>query len=515
MGLCAENGQSNKTYNRFIDVRAFAYTSLFGMPLQLESSPSLTSEDNTFDGRLHSLWERYRAARDSGDVETCQAVHRELVAWKAQGGAQIFELAGYLFLEQGLNRLSQGQPEAARQEFIYAVEMNPYLWPAYDGLARIKKQEGRFQQYLNLTLKGISKTLSLENSYFFIDALVWLLFNLAWVVVLGFSIIAIILSLKYLRPMYKTTMGYFEYHQVSPLYGTLLSLVLLLSPLFLGVNLTLLGAIVVVLFYPFYNSSERKVTMAVFAIAMSLPILNLSIIRLSDIRSDQLLKTQMAQYFTGVDQRLEGLKAGLGQGQLRNHSLLVMGILQAAQGEDLQALDSLENVEKSSPLWALAQVNIGNIRFKKQKEYQMAISAYEEALKVNPEQGEALYNLHVVYSAMDKVVEADKYRTRAFDSSHSTMERAQLAAPGEVLNCAPDYSKYFVSAIFDITRFPGSFSISSFELWSPWLGYSFCSLVREFMPVFGMHHSWERHVSNVAVFTFKATRKARSGVANA
>jgi len=119
-------------------------------------------------------------------------------------------------------------------------------------------------------------------------------------------------------------------------------------------------------------------------------------------------RVQLAQFYGGSPQEQIGLlKERFDQGGAEDKVLFALGKLQKRVGQFSEALGYYEKLPESSQLWPLAQINIGNIYFSGH-EYQNATSAYETALRAQPNMGVALYNLSVTLGQLGNHREAEQ-----------------------------------------------------------------------------------------------------------
>ncbi len=408
-------------------------------------------EPRSFEDRLATLWENYLQAKAIGDENARKAAFDAFRIEKESAPGEIFEAAGHLFMEEGFKDLRSRRYDNARREFLNAAEMNPHLWPAFNGLAHIKKErEGNFWKYLDLNRKGLLTAFQLKNSFFMLDALVWFLRNLYWVIMLGMTLFTLILCFKYLRPFLATMTHSWEHRGVSPAYAKAFAFILLLLPLLLGFNYYLAAFLYLVLFFPFFDARERGAATLVFLSSILLIFLNLVLSNINYARSDPLLRAHLLQYLDGnYDQQIEFLKEQPGKGGLQNRSLFTIGMLYKAKGDYRQAMEIFEQVPPRSKFWPLAQVNRGNIEFLA-KEYQKARESYKKALGRNPNLGKALYNLSLVSAKLGNHDEAETYRSQAAEKDPGIKSRIALyegLGGGSVLDALPGYRERLAQAI--------------------------------------------------------------------
>jgi len=385
-----------------------------------------------FDTRLQILWQDYLQAKIAEDEQAREQVFDEIKGMMNAAGATIFEKASYLFLDEGYQDLSLGRHDSARREFINAADLNPYLWPAYSGLAEVRlEMGGSWWDYLELELKGFTRAFDLDNGFFILGALEWVAGNLIWTAVLCFILITLLLCLKYVRPFYFTTLGAMEEKGIDALYAHLVAIALLLLPLLLGANLFLMAAIYIVLFIPFLDVPERYAAYLVFLFPIVLPFLTLFSTNVSYARSDPLLRAHLAHFYEGgLAERVAFLQANAAGNEHADLSLFTIASLQKAEGLLSDALETYAQIPEGSELWAAARINRGNIHYLR-KEYQDATDAFQAAIDREPQNALARYNLSFVKQRQGDLQESERLRQQALRDDRDLQEK-QLAVNGPI-----------------------------------------------------------------------------------
>ena len=413
--------------------------------------PAQTGVPSDFEGKISGLWQDYQQAKSGGDATAQEQAFEVIKALKTEAGSEIFELGANLFLEEGYSDLAKKDYDGARREFLHAADLNPYLWPAYGGLAQIKKErDGQFSRYLYLNFKGFRYAFSLENSFFILSSLVWFFTNIFWAMVLISILFSVIMGLKYLKRFFYTTEDALIQRGVKPVYGHLFSLFLLLIPLLLGVNFYLVAASYLVLFFPFLELRERYAAFIALATGFLLPLIMILLSNFNYARTDPLLKVHLNHFYRGnLSQTIEFLKDHPGVGELGNLSLFNMASFQKQRGEFREALATYGNIPKSSRYWEMAKVNQGNIQFLA-KEYQEAIKSYEQALEADANFGLALYNLSIVSAKLGKHRLSESYSSRAANYDATIRGKIELhkdSGLGTVLDTTPNPNQRLLKAL--------------------------------------------------------------------
>jgi len=403
-----------------------------------------------FEEKLGGLWNDYLQAKYTGDATAQAKAFVDIENLKGLSSGDIFEKAAYLFLEEGFRDLAQDRYDAARREFLNAAALNQYLWPAYSGLARVKlERKEPFKQYLTLHFKGFRSAFRMNNAFFILDALVWFLENILWVLMISFISFVVLLCVKYIRPAYYTSVGMFEEFGLAHLFAHLLAITLFLLPFLLGVNVFLVTALYIVLFIPFFELRERYAAYLLFLVPVAIPFLSMLLGNINNARSNPLLRAHLSQYFDGEpDSLIHYLQTNQVDGEFANLSLLSIGRLQKTKGEMSEALIVYEQIPQSSRYWSMAQVNIGNIQYQR-KEYQDALATYQAVLDRDPDFCLATYNFGVVRGQQGDLVEAESKKREAANKCKDIRDKLALFDVGTsiVIDAEPDPVRRFYQAI--------------------------------------------------------------------
>ena len=404
-----------------------------------EALPVIADElPQKFEQRLAELWMRYKQAKAEGDEDARDAAFREIDALGRSGQAEIFREGAYLFLNEGIAELEKGNQAEARRDLHNAAALNPYLWPAYEGLAGISDGGGGFARFLRLSIKGLNMAFNAKNAWSFLDMVDWILGNLARLIMLLLIVVVGCLCFKYIHPFYASTLTAMEERHLNDLYAHLLAVTLLALPLLLGLNLYVAAAFYAILFFPFLEGLERTaVTVALVTGVLLAPIHWLQD-NVRDARIDPSLRLQLSQFSVGDPQeRMAALAAD--QSDYRSLSQLLRGLLQKNSGEWRTALDTFDGMSASSPWYYHAVINKANIQFMA-KEYQDAADNYELASRNGRDEIKAVakYNHSQVKERQELHEEAQVLRNQALRLEPRLKRRASQLAPGEVLDAFPD-----------------------------------------------------------------------------
>lgn len=386
--------------------------SAFSFAMQIDAEPLATEPSP--QARLIKGWDNYLEAKRQKDEFTRKNAFSEIQKQLQGSSGTLSEQASLLFLEEGYRELDLGDFEEARREFLNAAQLNPFLWPAYVGLAQVKLERDQdYRYYVSLCLKGFRAAFQLNNTYFILDAVIWLLERLSLVLRYSIILFLLLLSLKYLRPCHASTVNALEQRDIKTNIAQVFALLVMVLPLVLGFNLLLCAVGYLIILFPFFEPREKAVAMTCTATYLLAAFVLLVMNHIVTAKADLDFRVQLTQFYRGSPEaQLETLKRRLDSGDHDDKVLFAVGKLEKQAGRIGQALEYYEKLSERSPFWALAQVNIGNIYFSGH-EYQKAISAYETAIRARPGLGVALYNLSVTQSQLGEHREAEQFLRQA------------------------------------------------------------------------------------------------------
>lgn len=391
---------------------------------------------------LANWWNDYRRAKQSGDAEAREKAYQNFLELKRQDGSGIFELGAYLFLEEGFSDLRNKKYESARKEFHQSLELNPYLWPARMGLARIKRErDGDYGRFIHLNFEGFTRAFDLRNTYFSFDMLMWLLSNFLWVIFASFILMVAVFLVKYSRSFFVTTAAAFEHRGMKTLYAQLATSVVVVLPLLLGLNIVLAAGLYLALLFPFLEGREKHIGVLGYLGWVMVPLILLLMTNVNHGRGNPVLKAHLSQYYQGNHEgRIQALSALHTEGELANRTNLLLGKYYRLGGNLREAMDAFEKVPKSSKFYPLAQVNIGNLNVMA-KEYQQAITVYKAAAGEPNPLPLALYNLSIVKAMLGSHEESESYRSQALRLDPKLAQYSGVfdnADDGLLLDAEPD-----------------------------------------------------------------------------
>jgi tetratricopeptide (TPR) repeat protein len=388
------------------------------------NTPELQQGEDAYQAKMAAWWRSYMEATEADDREAQDAIFQKFLDHRGEASAEIFEAPSLLFLRLAKTEMDAGRMDRARQEFLHAAQLNPYLMPAFTGLADSRLSiNGDWQRYFSLNLKGFFSSFSIRNTYFFCDAMIWLFQNLAWLIILLPSLLAIIFAVKYFRTLMATVFLGREERGMNPVYARMYALGLVVSPLLFGLDPLVLGLFYLALFYPMMDMSEKYTAFIAAVLWGLIPFLYVGIANFNAVRSDTLLRAHLTQFFQGdYQQAIQRYRDLNVSGDMEDRTNLNIGLLQKASGDYPAALKTFQMISEASVFWKEAHNNIGNIYFII-KQYQDAIDHYEAVLEKHPNYATPLYNKSVVNARIGNRDQANTERNKAFGLDPSLRER--------------------------------------------------------------------------------------------
>ncbi|PIE89077.1 MAG: hypothetical protein CR997_12910 [Acidobacteria bacterium] len=361
------------------------------------------------EGNLAQIWANYLSALKQGKVTLKDKAFEEMRDLKRNEGDPVFESLGYLFLQKANEENTMGNYESARENYLHAIQMNPYLWPAYVNLGHIKLKEGKgWKSFVSMYLKGFRKAFDGQNTYFLLAVLDWFCSNLIWILISSFSLYCLIVSLKYTRQH----LFIFLSDKNSPHTKVVLGVLTLVLPLLLGLNLYLVAACYLIIFFPFFSSKEKRNTYIVSLFLLIVPLLYGFQYAVQSLQVSKEFKHRNKQFYLGDSERQIADLSKLLESSPNDEFLFSLSVLKQKRGDYQSALANYDKLPEKSEFWAYGQINKGNIFYLGHK-FQEAIEAYEEAVKLRSSLPEVYYNLSAVRAAMGNHREAEQALIKA------------------------------------------------------------------------------------------------------
>lgn len=416
-----------------------------------------------FESRLSKLWQRYLTASEAGDTGAADAAFEEIRA-ASDSSAEIFELGGYLCLHQGIQAAKSGNPAQAYTHYHNALKLNPYLWPAFEELGKLKADDPIHR--LRLSLKGPLSSLDATNAWFFLDVLDWLLVQFSRILMVLIVVFALILCGKYARQFYASCLNSFEERHIHGFFAQLLAILIFSLPVLLGFNVFLIACAYLVLFFPLFDGRERLASLIAVAALLVLPLLGYYSSNVQWARVNPALHAHLSQFVRGnLVEHLAAFEKNSSDSDGRDLTTLIIGLMKKSNGDLREALATFDTIKPGS-LWGdHALVNSGNIRFMA-REYQDALDSYGRIGEASPVYALARYNLSLVKSKQGNHNESENLRREAIAKDPKVADRANKEGASHALDALPDSHKLLWEAIA-ATHHPTA-SLKTFFL--PYLG---------------------------------------------
>ena len=359
---------------------------------------------------MQDHWKRYAELADVGDQESADHLAQKIIEMRHQAG--MLGSSGFArgFAMRAWRQQQAGKLDAAIKEYTYAVSLEPSAREFRTGLAsalaaRKPMDIGGYSSEYGKALFGSLGTL--KGRYFFLTEItLWI--GIAMLLAGSLWLASVIL--RHIRSLHRSLSEVFE-RFASDEVAILLSLVVLVSPLFFGVSLPWLALGWAAACWAFQGSGGKAISVA----ALALIWIALSLIGLSsdltagtttpEIRaafaaerndSEEATVLELEQRFAGSVFMPDGEIGSIGNDAKRMDLFLYaaglrkLGRSRGAEGVDVLAI--FDELRDNDMLGRLAAVNLANVQFERE-DFVSAQSNYEFALEDSAAKPYALYNL--------------------------------------------------------------------------------------------------------------------------
>ncbi|HYH06673.1 MAG TPA: tetratricopeptide repeat protein [Thermoanaerobaculia bacterium] len=225
---------------------------------------------------------------------------------------------------------------------------------------------------------------------------------------------------------------------------SVLAFALLFLPLFFWLGPMWLLFYWFAIFFPYANVVERVATVVLLLLVALLPIaLDRTAARVAAVESPIVmaaLSSENQEYQPEALRRLQELVA-----VVPDHATLqlLMGNMQAFEGNEEQATQHYRRAIELRPRYAGAHVNLGNLLFLN-NEFQAALTEYETAQKADPKLAIAFYNASVASGETYKFDQQARMLELARKANQGLIERATRNAPQKIVMYSPAVSEAWV-----------------------------------------------------------------------
>ena len=359
---------------------------------------------------MQDHWKRYSELADVGDQESADHLAQKMIIMRHQAGMLGSSAFARGFAMRAWRQQQTGNLDEAIKEYNYAISLEPTAREFRTGLASALAAKGFMNigsyapQYTQALFDSLG---TLKGRYFFLtEFTLW--FGVAMLLAGCLWLASVIL--RHIRSLHRSLSEVLE-RFASDDVATLLSLVILVSPLFFGVGLEWLALSWAAACWAFQGSGGKAVSVA----ALILIWVSLSLIGLSsdltagttmlEVRaafaaerndSDEAAVLELEQRFAGDVLLPEGEIGEVGNDAKRMELFLYASGLRklgkSRGAEDADVLDIFSVLRGSDQLGRLAAVTLANIQFERE-DFVSAQSNYEFALENSAAKPYALYNL--------------------------------------------------------------------------------------------------------------------------
>jgi tetratricopeptide (TPR) repeat protein len=104
--------------------------------IDLSSAPKVIDIGERASGSFDSLWEQYKRADDSGDVESSVRALHDIRWYRTERNVRSLDGIALSLVGRGVGRLKKGEVAKAEDDFKNAITLDPHLADGYYGLAR-------------------------------------------------------------------------------------------------------------------------------------------------------------------------------------------------------------------------------------------------------------------------------------------------------------------------------------------------------------------------------------------
>ena len=316
---------------------------------------------------------------------------------KLDRGIKSFPALSFFLIREAEQARKTGNGDQAVELASYAVKLSPDLPQPYFELSRALWYQKPFylHQILPQVFNGeVALFRHFLSSLGFFYNLFYILSN---AILMSFIVFGLVILVKYLSLYLYEVRKNLTQEVTSLLVNGVKLFVLFLPFLF---RLDILWAILYwcILLWGYVTKRERQLILIFLIVLVYFPFfLRSSTAFLNSPSSGIILDLSRANHEEGdlaVEQRL---KAWLSNRPDDEDVLFTLGLLEKRQGHYAQAEEYYQRAQQQSPRFSHAFSNLGNVYLGK-KQPDLAIDAYEQAIRVNPGEAAYYYNLYRAHS---------------------------------------------------------------------------------------------------------------------
>jgi tetratricopeptide (TPR) repeat protein len=321
----------------------------------------------------------------------------QLYQLKLDKGIRNLPILSYLLIREVEEAIKRGQSDQAVELATSSIQFSPDLPQPYFKLAQALWHQDHFQldQILSAFFKGqmapfrhYPSSLHLFYNTFYI---------LSNAILLTFMIFGIVVMIKYL-PLYFHTIRKKLSQGIIALLINGLKIFFLFIPFFL--RLDMLWAILFwsILLWAYVTKREKQFLLVFLILLVYLPFFIRSFSFFLDVpSSDLILRMHQVNHEDWDRATEEKLQTWLLTHPDDPEVLFSLGLIEKRQGRYPQAEEFYKKAVHRDPKFSEALSNLGNV-YLAQKQIQLAVTSYQQAIDLNPDKGAYYYNLYRAYS---------------------------------------------------------------------------------------------------------------------
>jgi tetratricopeptide (TPR) repeat protein len=321
----------------------------------------------------------------------------QLYQLKLDKGIRNLPILSYLLMQEAEQAGKDGNSDEAVELTTSSIKFSPELPQPYFQLAQVLWDQNHFQldKIISAFFKGLKAQFHYYPSslHFFYD----MFYILSNAVLLTLMIFGIVVIIKYF-PLYFSTVRKNLSHGISALLINGLKIFFLFIPFFL--RLDMLWAILFwsIFLWGYVTKREKQFLLLFLVMLVYLPFfLRSSSSFLNGPSSDVILRMHQANDEDWDRATVEKLQTWLLTYPNDTEVLFTLGLIEKRQGRYPLAEEFYKKAIQHAPKFSEALSNLGNV-YLAQKQPQLAVASYQQAIDLNPDKGAYYYNIYRAYS---------------------------------------------------------------------------------------------------------------------
>ena len=321
----------------------------------------------------------------------------QLYQMKLDKGIKNLPLLSLYLIREAEQGRREGDSDRAIEIATYSIKFSPNLPQPYFELARARWHQNPFQ--LHKILPEIFRGQIAQFNYY--PSSLKLFYNMFYIlsnaILMTFVIFGIVVVIKYL-PLYFYDIRKNLSQEISRLLINGLKIFFLFIPFFL--RLDILWAILFwsILLWGYVTKRERQFLLFFLIVLVYLPFfIRSSSSFLNEPSSEIILEMHQANHENWGRTTEEKLREWLSSHPDDPDVLFTLGLISKRKGLYSQAEEFYQKSIQQNSQFSEAFSNLGNVYLAK-KQTELAITSYQQAIDLNPNQGAFYYNLYRAYS---------------------------------------------------------------------------------------------------------------------